>query len=156
MSHVSSVTNVARLVLVALACAVLAISSASMAAAQDANLQAEGQKAVQAWVDAVVSGDVGRIEAILAPHFQILRADGTAYDKRSYLASDLPSFPHVPEISDLVVTRDGDILVARYMLTTGGVREGVERPMAPRLTVFQKDGDRWLVVAHANFAAIER
>jgi ketosteroid isomerase-like protein len=156
MSHLTGATLAARLFLASLICAVaLALSVASPVAAQD-DLQAEGQQAVQAWVDAVVSGDVARIEALLAPHFQILRADGTAYDKESYLRSDLPSFPNAPEMSELVVTRNGDVLVARYVLTTGGVREGVERPLAPRLTVFQKDGDRWLVVAHANFAALER
>jgi ketosteroid isomerase-like protein len=159
MIHVSSTTNAVRLFLVAaLSAVMLVLAPASIAVAQDAgDLQSEGQKAVQAWVDAVVSGDVHRIEAVLAPEFQILRADGTAYDKEAYLKSDLPRFPDVPVMSMLVVTGHGDLLVARYVLTTGGVlADGVERPQAPRLTVFRKDGDTWLVVAHANFAAIGR
>ena len=95
---------------------------------------------------------------MLAPEFQILRSDGSAYDRAGYLASNLPSFPDkVPVMSALVVTGDGDLLVARYVLTTGGVLsdEAEERP-APRLTVFRKDGDAWLVVAHANFAPIRK
>ena len=134
------------------------LAPASITVAQDASeLQTEGQAAVQAWVDAVVSGDVARIEAVLAPEFQILRSDGTAYDKETYLKSNLPRFPNVPVMSKLVVTGNGDLLVARYVLTTGGVlANGVEQPQAPRLTVFRKDGDTWLVVAHANFAAIGR
>jgi ketosteroid isomerase-like protein len=160
MIHPSVATRVARF---ALAAALLALAAPMVAmpvapaVAEDANLQAEGEKAVQAWVDAVVSGDVDRIRAILAPEFQILRADGTAYDKASYLKSNLPRFPNVPRMSDLVVTGHGDILVARYVLSTGGVRgEQGERPKAPRLTVFRKEGDTWLVVSHANFAAIDR
>jgi len=142
--------------LLALAAPLVAIPLAP-AVAEDASLQAEGEKAVQAWVDAVVSGDVDRIRAILAPEFQILRADGTAYDKESYLNSNLPRFPNAPKMSALVVTRHGDILVARYELSTGGVRgEQGEGPQAPRLTVFRKEGDSWLVVSHANFAAIPR
>jgi hypothetical protein len=41
----------------------------------------------------MVSSDGARIEAVLAPEFQILRADGTAYDKHAYLKSNLPRFP---------------------------------------------------------------
>ncbi len=159
MIYVPCATSAARRLLVAVLCAVMFIlAPASITVAQDAGeLQAEGQKAVQAWVDAVVSGDVARIEAVLAPEFQILRADGTAYDKGAYLKSNLPRFPDVPVMSMLVVTGNRDLLVARYVLTTGGVlADGVERPQAPRLTVFRKDGDTWLVVAHANFAAIGR
>ncbi len=157
MTNVASMTKAPRVFLVAALCAAFfALTSTVTAAAQDANLlQTEGQKAVQAWVDAVVSGDVDRIGAVLAPEFQILRADGTAYDKEAYLNSTLPRFPNVPAMSKLVVTGEGDLLVARYVLTTGGVlADGVEQPQAPRLTVFRKSGDTWLVVAHANFAAL--
>jgi len=152
-----------RLVRFALAAGLLALVAPLVtmpvpaAVAQEADLQAEGEKAVTAWIDAVVSGDVDRIRAILAPEFQIVRADGTAYDKDAYLASNLPRFPNAPKMSMLVVTGHGDILVARYVLSTGGVRgDQGEGPQAPRLTVFRKDGDTWLVVSHANFAAIQR
>ncbi len=103
----------------------------------------------------MVSGDVDRVEKVLAPEFQILRSDGTAYDKQAYLASDLPRFTHAPEISGLVVTGEGDLLVARYLLSSGGtLAGGAEKPQAPRLTVFRKSDDTWLVVAHANFAVL--
>jgi len=125
--------------------------------AQDATLQAEGEAAVQAWVGAVVSGDVDRIEAILAPEFQIVRADGSAYDKDEYLQSILPRFPEDgPKMSELVVTGHGDLLVARYVLTTGGVRGDEEESEAPRLTVFRKQDGAWLVVSHANFGLIAK
>jgi hypothetical protein len=37
--------------------------------------------------------------------------------------------------------------------TVGGKRVDA---YAPRMTVFRKSGDAWLVVAHANFAPIGR
>jgi hypothetical protein len=63
----------------------------------------------------------------------------------------------MPEIETLVVTGYGDYLVARYVLPLGPTL-GSERELAdgPRLTVFRKSGQTWLVVAHANFAAIVR
>jgi ketosteroid isomerase-like protein len=158
MILLSRATGAARLTLLLFfATLIVLLPLAPHALAEDAGLQAEGQKAVQAWVDAVVSGDVDRVRAVLAPEFQIVRADGTAYDKESYLKSNLPQFPNAPKISTPVVTGHGDILVARYILSTGGVlRDEAEQPKAPRLTVFRKDGDSWLVVSHANFAAIQR
>ncbi len=48
-------------------------------------------------------------------------------------------------------------MVVRYTLivaeTVGGVT--VERH-APRITVFRREGETWLVVAHANFARLEQ
>jgi ketosteroid isomerase-like protein len=119
---------------------------------------AEGRKAVEAWVGAVASGDITRVEAVLAPEFQIVRADGTAYGAEAYLQSDLPVFPEPPQIDTLVVTGYGDHLIARYEIVSR-VLLGAEKelPRGPRLTVFRKGRDgQWLVVAHANFAAIVR
>ncbi|MCB1502876.1 MAG: nuclear transport factor 2 family protein [Bauldia sp.] len=113
-------------------------------------------KAVEEWVAAAASGDKARLDKVLAPEFQIVRADGSAYDKQTYLAVGLPSYPTPPEVADLDATGYGDLLVVRYLLTTevdvGG--ETLKRN-APRLTVFRKAGGGWLVVAHANLAAPE-
>ena len=58
-------------------------------------------------------------------------------------------------ITDLVETRDGDLMVVRYALDIGGTLDGKAiAGRAPRLTVFRKAGDAWLVVAHANFAPV--
>ena len=95
----------------------------------------------------MVSGDLASIKAVLAPEFQIVRADGSAYDKAAYLASSLPRFDQPPEVKNPVVTGFGDYLIARYMLATA-------KGDAPRLTVFRKRGNDWLVVAHANFAGL--
>lgn len=119
---------------------------------QDASTAAAHQ-AVTAFVGAVSSADVAALQAILAPEFQIMRANGVGYDREGYIASELPTIGEWRH-EDLVATAAGDLLVARYELVADGTLDST--PMvrrAPRLTVFRRDGDRWLVVAHANFAA---
>jgi hypothetical protein len=120
------------------------------------NPEAEGRKAVEAWVGAVMSGDKEKVRAILAPEFQIVRDNGVAYDAAGYLASSLPEFAEPPPIDDLVVTGYGDYLVARYFLPVGPIVDGQQQAKGPRLTVFRKRSGAWLVVAHANLAPVEK
>lgn len=115
-----------------------------------------GAEAVRTYLRAVMSGDPDTIRAVLAPEFQIMRADGSGYDAAGYVASELPIIAAMPDIQNLVATREGDILVTRYFIDVNETRDGkVVESNAPRLTVFRKSGDRWLVVAHGNFAALE-
>ncbi len=137
--------------------AVKAIALVGVLAAAPAFAQssAEAEGAVRAWLDAVMSGDPAQLDAVLAPEFQIQRADGTGLDKAGYIdggAANLVEY----ELRDLVATQDDDIMVVRYLLVVSETISGqpVER-VAPRLTVFRRDGDRWLVVAHANFAQVD-
>ena len=119
---------------------------------------AAGKAAVDSWVGSVAAGDKEALGRILAPEFQIVRSDGTAYGVEAYLQSELPRFPEPPEIGALVVTGYGDYLVARYEITSE-VTIGSEQELryGPRITVFRKGpGGPWLVVAHANLAAIAR
>lgn len=116
----------------------------------------EAEAAVAAWLDAVRLGTPEALGAVLAPEFQIQRANGTGHDRATYIdggAAVLAEF----SASDLVVTRYEDILVVRYILNVSETIDGqpVQRT-APRLTVFRWDGSTWLVVAHANFAQIEQ
>jgi len=135
------------------AIALVGMMTAAPALAQPSE---DANAAVNAWLAAVASGDAGELQAILAPEFQIQRADGTGLDKAEYVdggAANLSSF----EATDLVATREGDIMVVRYTLLVSETIDG--EPMqatAPRLTVFRWDGERWLVVAHANFARAEQ
>jgi ketosteroid isomerase-like protein len=113
------------------------------------------RRAVTAFAEAVVSADVDAVEAILAPEFQLLRANGVGYDRKGYLASELPAIDKSFEwrLEDVVATASGDLLVVRYWLVINQTIDGTPTAQrAPRLTVFRRDGDRWLVVAHANFA----
>jgi hypothetical protein len=141
-------------------CAALMIYAArplTSSAQTIAGLDAEGLAANQAWWGALVEGTVPAIDAVLAPEFQIMRADGSSYDKQDYLASNLPDVAAIPEFSQMVVTAHDSLLVTRYYVTVNETRDGqVVQAHAPRLTVFRKDGDRWLVSAHANFATLEK
>jgi ketosteroid isomerase-like protein len=133
------------------AAVVLATSLAAPAFAADAD------DAVKAWLGAVATNDQARVAEVLAPEFQILRSDGRAYDRADYLATGRSQQARPPVPRDLVATQTGDILVVRYILDVEQTVEGGAGTVvgsAPRLTVFRKDGDRWLVVAHANFAPI--
>ena len=126
------------------------------AAAGDAALSAEATGAINAWFAAIMSRDPATLGKVLAPEFQIMRADGSGYDAAGYPTSDLPVIAEMPTVEDLVATRDGDVLVARYVVNLDSTRDGkTVKAHAPRLTVFRKSGDAWLVVAHGNFATLE-
>ena len=130
--------------------------SAAIAAEQE-DLQAQGKAALKGFLSAAVAGTPQAFDPVLAPEYQIERADGSGLDKEGYLKSNLPKFAAMPEVSGVKVTGTGDILVVRYEITVDSSRNGkrVQRH-APRLTVFRKQGDSWLVVAHANFATLEK
>jgi ketosteroid isomerase-like protein len=122
--------------------------------AQAAVSEADARAAIAAWLDPLQEGDPARIEAVLAPEFQLLRSDGTGHDKTTYL-SDLPKQTSKPEITDLVFGGEGDLIVARYMLQLDQtINNKPVQTKAPRLSVFRRGGASWLIVAHANFAQI--
>jgi ketosteroid isomerase-like protein len=115
--------------------------------------EGEARKAVESWLGAVASGDKNRISSVLAPEFQISRADGSAYRAAEYLESDLPKITGSPAVENLIATGYGDLLVTRYQLTIDETIGGkAMKAVAPRLTVFRRSEGAWLVVAHANFA----
>src|SRR5690606_38243249 len=109
-----------------------------------------------AWLDAIIAGPEA-LEGVLAPEFQIQRFDGTGFDRDGYIAGGLATVTEIHGIRDLTVTAYEDLLVTRYFLAISETIDGVaiERE-APRLTVFRKEGDAWLVVAHGNFARLQQ
>lgn len=137
-----------------IAAAALIGAMAGPAAAQVTNEEAEA--AVMAWLNAIIAGPAA-LEEVLAPEFQIQRADGTGLDRAAYIGGGAATITEILGIHGLVVTAHDDLMVVRYLLvvaeTLGGVT--VERE-APRLSVFRREGDRWLIVAHANFARLEQ
>ncbi len=93
------------------------------AEAQD-QLKAEATRALDAWIAAVASGDPQTLGRILAPDFQIVRADGSVHDRDGYLASDLPRIETIPPVENLAVTTEGDIMVTSYVLNLKQTRDG--------------------------------
>ena len=63
----------------------------------------------------------------------------------------------MPEVSDVQATGHGNSLVLRYAVNVDALIHGKPvRCTAPRLSALRKSGDRWLMVAHANFARIPK
>ena len=116
--------------------------------------QEEALKALDPWVDAIFTGDPAVVEKVLAPEYQILRSDGTGHDKTSYLKA-LPKHQVRSKFSDIVATGTADVMVLRYRIETDQTIDGkAVKGISPRLSVFRRVGDSWLISAHANFAAL--
>lgn len=140
--------------IVALAGIVAIAASATNAAGAGAISPEEALKALDPWADALFTGDPVEVDKVLAPEFQILRSDGGGHDKESYLKL-LPQQRVRSKFSDIVATGTGDLMVLRYRIDTDQTIEGKEvKGISPRLSVFRREGDRWLICAHANFAAL--
>ena len=111
-------------------------------------------KVLDPWLDAVVTGDPAVVEKVLAPEYQTLRSNGVGHDKASYLKS-LPRQRVRPIFSDIVATGAAGVMVIRYRIETDQTIEGKDvKGVSPRLSVFRREGDRWLIAAHANFAQL--
>ncbi len=127
---------------------------ASGAAEAAAISEQQALKALDPWADALFNGDPAVVAKVLAPEYQIVRSNGSAYDKASYLKS-LPKQKVRSRFSDIVATGTGDLMVLRYRIETDQIIEGKEvKGISPRLSVFRRKGGRWLISAHANFAPI--
>jgi hypothetical protein len=129
-------------------------TGAASAAATEKILPEEALKALDPWADAVFTGDPVVIEKVLAPEFQILRSDGSGHDKTSYLKA-LPQQRIRSKFSDIIATGNADLMVLRYRIDTDQTIEGKDvKGISPRLSVFRLEAGRWLISAHANFAAL--
>ena len=138
------------LVLVGTASAV----AGGMAQAQTKVSEADALKALDPWVDALVTGDPAIVDKVLAAEFQILRSNGVGHDKASYLKA-LPQHAARPKFSDIVATGSSETLVVRYKIETEQTIDGTPvNGISPRLSVFRKQAGPWLMIAHANFAQL--
>ena len=134
--------------------AMIALTGGEAAASGVAASEAQALEALNPWADALFSGDPAAIERVLAPEYQIVRSDGTGYGKEDYLCV-LPKQTVRSQFHDIVATAHGDIMVIRYIIVTEQTIENqVVEAVSPRLSVFRREGDTWLIAAHANFAKL--
>jgi hypothetical protein len=110
-----------------------------------------GTALVERFFDLLQDGNVKGLKALLSSGFQLQGADGGYLDKQEFVADppDVESY----DLSNVKVTRAGDVLVVRYdvqaVVTIDGVSQS--RDPAPRLSVFVHGKRGWQLVAHANF-----
>ncbi|MGD9739633.1 MAG: nuclear transport factor 2 family protein [Bauldia sp.] len=134
----------------------IALSAAIALPASAQVTDEEAEAAIMAYVNAVQAADRDVLMTILAPEFQIQRATGIGHGREDYIAGEFLTISEFLGLSDLHVTSQGDLMVARYILHLNATLDGrTVEVQAPRLTVFRREGDQWLVVAHANFAQVE-
>ena len=128
-------------------------SSIAMAAPADQATIVEAQQQLKKLFVALGSGNPSQVEPLLAPEFQLVRADGSSYNKSEYLKRSIPKILTIPEFTDLVVTRNKDTVVVRLRLVIRELINGQEvQSGSPQLFVFRTYPDGWKVVASANFA----
>lgn len=134
---------------------IVAVATAATCSAASADeLPGQAENALNGWADALFSGDPEQVASVLAPQFQLVRASGEGFSREEYL-QNLPSQNKRIAWSNVVATGDQSILVLRYMADVDQVIGGkVTAGVAPRLSVFLSAGDRWLILAHANFSAV--
>lgn len=127
-------------------------SAATSSIAESNDLANSAEIALNGWADALFSGDPAQVDEVLAPQFQLIRANGEGFTRADYL-KNLPSQNKRIAWSDVVATGDQSILVLRYRAEVDQVIDGkATTGTAPRLSVFISDGNRWMILAHANFS----
>jgi len=123
--------------------------------AQEPDHTAEARKALNILFDGLRSGEPKKVRPLLAPEFQVVRSDGASYDKEQYLTQSIPKIEGKPSFDDLVVTRNGAIVVARMRLKIQERLDGRRAEGgAPQLIVFRVTSQGWQVIAAANFAKL--
>src|SRR5215471_5989327 len=99
-------------------------SWSARAAEASADLQSQGMEALKVFWTAVVKGTPEAFDPVLAPEFQLERADGSGLDKQAFLKSQLPKFAAMPEFTKVSISGSGDLLVVRYLATADATRGG--------------------------------
>lgn len=98
--------------------------------------------------------DVAALRTFVSPAFQLSRTDGSGFGKAGFLR-DLPDI-RTFRLSNFVATQAGRVLVTRCLANLTGSADG--RPYKPgpaaRLSVFERNGTAWRIVAHANFNSL--
>lgn len=130
----------------------------ALPALADDALKAKAHDLMIAFTEAVASRDQARLAEVLAPEYQIVRANGTTFDRDGYIGANAGGvkITSLPEYENIVATEGGDVLVVSSVLTIEETIDG--QPVtkrAPRLTVFRRIDGHWRVSAHANFARPE-
>jgi hypothetical protein len=99
--------------------------------------------------------DLAGLRRFISPAYQFQRANGT-FGTKADLFRDIETGRTVVEqfeISDVVGTQDGPVLIARYNIAAVETIAGEPHAAAPapRLSTFVWNKGRWRIAGHANF-----
>lgn len=115
-----------------------------------------GDASVTKFLRLLKTQDVPGLRAFLAADFQLVRADGSADTKRSYLKKDLP------DITSFTVRRvharvSVSTMTVRYQARVSGTTAAgpYSGKYAPRLSSFSYCSGSWQLVSHANFDPLD-
>jgi hypothetical protein len=102
------------------------------------------------WLETLKAGE--SVADLIAPNFQLQRADGSAADRDQYLAN--PATVSEYTFGDTIVaSQSGNTLSVRWSVKVTEVINGQEYVdiEAPRITAFEWTGTAWQIVAYGNF-----
>lgn len=126
------------------------------AAAEQAADQRLGEKLVREVWAAMKASDMAAIDRIMGDGFQAVHEFG-AYDagQEKKLIQGLKLGDYT--LSDIVITRNGSIIVATYKVSVEETIKGkkLDRKPAPRMSVFAETANGWAWIAHANLKAMK-
>ena len=111
-----------------------------------------GRELVIEFITSLQQSDIAATAAMLAPNFQLLRADGSYANRDDYLKN--PAKVTTFKLGESVVGMQyGDTLTVRWSTQIGEHIDGdpYSKVEAGRLTSFVWDGQRWLITSYANF-----
>lgn len=117
----------------------------------------EGEKLEkQLWED-FKAKNWNSIEAKISPDFQSIHSDGARNDKEELrLIKNLNLGKYT--LSDFKITERGSTIIITYMVAaeeTIDQKRMPKNPM-PRMSVWQKNGEKWEWIAHANLDPIKK
>jgi len=100
--------------------------------------------------------DQTALARFLSPQLILQRPDGSYLTRSEYLAN--PARVDDYALTDVVGTRTGDVRVIRYTVTATQFIDGqqVTQDPVPRISTYVYRGGAWRIVAHANFAAVQK
>ncbi len=127
------------------------VQSDTSVGSSDASDVAIAEETQNAFFGALAERDQEALDSLLSPAFQLVRADGSSATKEQYLAN--PATMDSFELTDFVTTRQGDLIVARFMGATAETIDGqtYNTEPAPRFAVMQEENGQWRIIAQVNF-----
>ena len=119
------------------------------------DIDSEARKAVEAWTSTAASGDVAGSAAFSRRNSRSFDRTAPPMTPRRIWRAAFPGSTRSSPSTTLSRRVSANIwLSAMTSMSMRAVAGGRIDGTAPRLTVFRRSGDGWLVVAHANFAPV--